>query len=150
MKGYAVVFEGDDELGYSAYSPDLPGVAAAADTRQETESLMVEAMAAHIAELRDAGSRCLSQPRPTASPSWIPPLPERLLAADRQFATVEIGRIYLERGRPVTVLTRWAGQGPRNVLIRRETGQLVVRPFRGLRRIRQAPSADASPPATGA
>jgi hypothetical protein len=26
MKGYVVVFEGDDESGYSAYSPDLPGV----------------------------------------------------------------------------------------------------------------------------
>jgi predicted RNase H-like HicB family nuclease len=25
MKGYVVVFEGDGELGYSAYSPDLPG-----------------------------------------------------------------------------------------------------------------------------
>ena len=65
-----------------------------------------------------------------------------------------IGRTYLERGRPVTVLVRWAerGQrrfktaeqgftirwtgdrpteGPRNVLIRREGGETVVRPFRG-------------------
>jgi integrase len=25
MKGYVVVFEGDDEAGYSAYSPDLRG-----------------------------------------------------------------------------------------------------------------------------
>ena len=55
MKGDIAVFEGDEESGYSAYSPDLPGVIAAADTRQETESLMVQAMAAHIAELRDAG-----------------------------------------------------------------------------------------------
>ena len=45
------------------------------------------------------------------------------------------GRGYLERGRPVEVLARWGpGGGPRNVLIRRETGELVVRPFRGLRR----------------
>jgi len=45
-----------------------------------------------------------------------------------------IGRTYLERGQPVTVLTRWGkGGGPRNVLIRRAAGQLVVRPFRGLR-----------------
>ena len=29
MTGYVVVFEGDDEVGYSAYSPDLPGVVAA-------------------------------------------------------------------------------------------------------------------------
>jgi hypothetical protein len=46
-----------------------------------------------------------------------------------------IGRTYLERGRPVTVLARWGpGGGPRNVLIRRQDGQLAVRPFRGLRR----------------
>jgi predicted RNase H-like HicB family nuclease len=37
------------------HAPDLPGVVAATDTRPETESLMVEAMAAHIAILRDAG-----------------------------------------------------------------------------------------------
>ena len=46
-----------------------------------------------------------------------------------------IGRTYLERGRPVVVLIRWGkGGGPRNVLIRREDGTQVVRPFRGLRR----------------
>jgi hypothetical protein len=46
-----------------------------------------------------------------------------------------IGRTYLERGRPVTVLARWNGAGPRNVLVRREDGELIVRPFRGLRRL---------------
>ena len=45
-----------------------------------------------------------------------------------------IGRTYLEGGRPVTVLARWNGKGPRNVLVRREDGSHVVRPFRGLRR----------------
>ena len=46
-----------------------------------------------------------------------------------------IGRVYLERGNPVTCLVRWGpGGGPRNVLIRRKSGELVVRPFRGLRR----------------
>lgn len=46
-----------------------------------------------------------------------------------------IGRTYLERGNPVTCLVRWGpGGGPRNVLIRRADGSLVVRPFRGLRR----------------
>jgi hypothetical protein len=55
------------------------------------------------------------------------------------------GRVYLERGRPVTVLIRWgAGGGPRNVLIRREDGQLAVRPFRGLRKPAQ-PAAVPSP-----
>jgi hypothetical protein len=61
-----------------------------------------------------------------------------------------IGQTYLERGRPVVALTRWRSAPvpaddpyfplrpptgtPRNVLIRREDGTLVVRPFRGLRR----------------
>jgi hypothetical protein len=46
-----------------------------------------------------------------------------------------IGRTYLERGKPVVCLVRWGpGGGPRNVLIRRGDGSLVVRPFRGLRR----------------
>jgi hypothetical protein len=48
--------------------------------------------------------------------------------------TSMIGRTYLERGHPVTVLARWKGNGPRNVLVKREDGRLVVRPFRGLRR----------------
>lgn len=53
-----------------------------------------------------------------------------------------IGWTYLERGRPVTVLVRWGpGGGPRNVLVRRADGELVVRPFRGLRRV--PPSAPA-------
>jgi predicted RNase H-like HicB family nuclease len=55
MRGYVVVFEGDDQSGYSAYSPDLPGVVAAGATRKETEELMVSAVAEHIAILRQAG-----------------------------------------------------------------------------------------------
>jgi predicted RNase H-like HicB family nuclease len=50
-----VIFEGDDESGYSAYSPDLPGVIAAGETRSETERMMVQAMAEHIALLRQTG-----------------------------------------------------------------------------------------------
>lgn len=53
-----------------------------------------------------------------------------------------IGRTYLERGQPVTLLIRWGpGGGPRNVLIRRADGTLIVRPFRGLRR--RGPHTDA-------
>lgn len=70
-----------------------------------------------------------------------------------------VGRTYLEFGEPVTVLAQWrtpdrikveshfmtlGGEvaylgnaktrtGPRNVLIRRSNGDLIVRPFRGLR-----------------
>lgn len=42
---------------------------------------------------------------------------------------------YVERRRLVTVVARWKGRGPRNVALRRANGQMVVRPFRGLRRI---------------
>ncbi|HEX4517941.1 MAG TPA: hypothetical protein VH063_00030 [Gaiellaceae bacterium] len=49
-----------------------------------------------------------------------------------------VGKTYLERGEPVTVLIRWRPGSPkgtpRNVLIRRADGTLVVRPFRGLRK----------------
>jgi len=55
VKGYVVLFEGDDETGYSAYAPDLPGVIAAGDTRRETEALMRAAMADHLALLQEMG-----------------------------------------------------------------------------------------------
>ena len=46
-----------------------------------------------------------------------------------------IGRKYLERGAPAIVVARWGtGGGPRNVLVQREDGDRVVRPFRGLRK----------------
>lgn len=70
-----------------------------------------------------------------------------------------VGRTYYERGKPVKVLAQWrhrgnidmgrtdfqfvladlspkTASGPRNVLIQREDGSLVVRPFRGLRKER--------------
>lgn len=75
-----------------------------------------------------------------------------------------IGRTYLERGQPVVVLTRWGDirrrptsipfgildlrsglrDAPRNVLIRRQDGSAVVRPFRGLRKLPEA--AKSAPP----
>jgi hypothetical protein len=49
-----------------------------------------------------------------------------------------IGKTYLERGRSVVVLVRWGkGGGPGNVLIQREDGTKVVRPFGGLRNARK-------------
>lgn len=48
-----------------------------------------------------------------------------------------IGRVYTWRGGEWRVLIRWQGRGPRNVLIENvATGERVVRPFRGLRRVR--------------
>jgi hypothetical protein len=52
-------------------------------------------------------------------------------------------RAYLERGKTIVVLIRWGtGGGPRNVLIQREDGSRIVRPFRGLRSARQERPAD--------
>lgn len=57
-----------------------------------------------------------------------------------------IGHSYTERGQLVTVLVRWGpGGGPRNVLIRRHGGQLVVRPFRGLRKLREVQTGSGRP-----
>jgi predicted RNase H-like HicB family nuclease len=64
VTGYVVIFEGDDADGYSAYAPELPGVVAAAATRSEAERLMREAIAEHIAMLRELG-----QPVPEPSDS---------------------------------------------------------------------------------
>jgi predicted RNase H-like HicB family nuclease len=72
VKGYVVVFEGDDESGYSACSPDLPGVITAGDSRQETETLMIEAMAAHIAMLRQEGQQ-VPEPAGAASVTILDP-----------------------------------------------------------------------------
>jgi len=72
MRGYVVVFEGDEESGYSAYSPDLPGVVAAGSSRQETEALMVDAMAAHIAMLRQTG-RPVPEPAEAADVTILDP-----------------------------------------------------------------------------
>ena len=44
---YAVIIEKGDE-NYSAYAPDLPGCAAAAETLDETLRLMREAIEFHI------------------------------------------------------------------------------------------------------
>jgi predicted RNase H-like HicB family nuclease len=47
MNKYLIIIE-QTENGYSAYSPDIPGCVAAADTISETEVLMKEAMEFHI------------------------------------------------------------------------------------------------------
>jgi predicted RNase H-like HicB family nuclease len=56
MKKYIVVME-PTATGYSAYAPDLPGCVAAADTLEETEALMREAIAEHVGLLRERGER---------------------------------------------------------------------------------------------
>jgi predicted RNase H-like HicB family nuclease len=52
---YLVVIEGDDATGYGAYVPDLPGCIAAADTREEVEQLIREAVPFHIEGMAEVG-----------------------------------------------------------------------------------------------
>lgn len=40
---------------FSAYAPDFPGCVAAADTEDETITLMKEALDLHIADMRERG-----------------------------------------------------------------------------------------------
>jgi predicted RNase H-like HicB family nuclease len=44
---YTIVYE-QTPNNWSAYVPDLPGCVAAADTREETRQLIVEAIAQHL------------------------------------------------------------------------------------------------------
>lgn len=54
MTGYVVVIE-QGPTSFGAWSPDLPGVVAAAETPEECESLMREAIAFHIEGLVEDG-----------------------------------------------------------------------------------------------
>lgn len=51
---YAIVIEPTDN-GYSAYVPDLPGCVAAADTYENTDRLIREAVVFHLDSLRAHG-----------------------------------------------------------------------------------------------
>ena len=52
---YLVVFEHTAGTGYSAWLPDLPGCVAAADSREECEQLIREAIELHLAGMREDG-----------------------------------------------------------------------------------------------
>lgn len=52
MKKYTVVFERAPN-NYAAYVPDLPGCVATAQSREEVERLIREAIALHIESLRE-------------------------------------------------------------------------------------------------
>lgn len=67
MKDYVVVIEKTGN-GYGAYVPDLPGCIAAADTREETEALIREAVGYHVEMLRENGDPI---PEPEASASLV-------------------------------------------------------------------------------
>jgi len=60
-----VIYETDEEGGWSAYVPDLPGCVAAAETRAEVSRLIREALALHLAGMREDGD-----PIPEPSETW--------------------------------------------------------------------------------
>ncbi|WP_243790975.1 type II toxin-antitoxin system HicB family antitoxin [Saccharopolyspora gloriosae] len=55
MSEYLVLVERDDQGGFSAWVPDLPGVAAAAATYEECVLLMREAVEFHLEGIREDG-----------------------------------------------------------------------------------------------
>ena len=64
---YAIVIE-RAEGNYSAYVPDLPGCIAVGDTVAETEQSMREAIALHLAALREDGTPI---PEPTTVVEYV-------------------------------------------------------------------------------
>jgi predicted RNase H-like HicB family nuclease len=55
MRDYLVIYEQAEDGGWGAHSPDVEGVFALGSSREEVESRMAEALAAHIALLRERG-----------------------------------------------------------------------------------------------
>ncbi len=55
MKNYLVIYERAEDGGWGAHSPDVEGVFALGETREQTEGHMAEALAAHLAYLREQG-----------------------------------------------------------------------------------------------
>ncbi|HYM62777.1 MAG TPA: type II toxin-antitoxin system HicB family antitoxin [Thermoanaerobaculia bacterium] len=60
---YVVIVE-TSESGFGAYVPDLPGCVAVGETREETLSLIREAIELHVDSLREAGEHV---PPPTST-----------------------------------------------------------------------------------
>jgi predicted RNase H-like HicB family nuclease len=67
LKRYPVVIE-PTSTGYSAFSPDVPGCAAAGDTEEETRRNFQDALAAHFAAMREIGEAI---PEPRVSVDYV-------------------------------------------------------------------------------
>jgi predicted RNase H-like HicB family nuclease len=64
---YAIVIE-KAENNYSAYVPDLPGCIATGATREETETLIREAIEFHLAGMREDG---VPTPQPSSQVEYV-------------------------------------------------------------------------------
>jgi len=67
MRKYVVIYEKIDG-NYSAYVPDLPGCVAAADTKNQTESLIKDAIELYIEQLKVEGQPI---PEPTTKAGQV-------------------------------------------------------------------------------
>lgn len=61
---YTVIIEGIEGEGFSAFSPDIPGVVATGETEAEVRERMASGIAFHLGMLRQAGDEI---PRPTTT-----------------------------------------------------------------------------------
>ena len=55
MSDYVVIYEHDDDGGWGAYLPDLPGVVALGRSRGEVSERIKEALTAYADEARERG-----------------------------------------------------------------------------------------------
>jgi predicted RNase H-like HicB family nuclease len=67
LRRYALVIE-PTSTGYSAFSPDVPGCAAAGDTEEETRRNFQDALACHFEMMREIGEPI---PAPRASVDYV-------------------------------------------------------------------------------
>ena len=74
MSGYAVIIE-QGETSFGAYVPELPGLGVAADSLEEVERLIREAIPLHIESLRAHGDPV---PPPWTVAAMLVPAPAAL------------------------------------------------------------------------
>jgi predicted RNase H-like HicB family nuclease len=55
MKSYLVIYEQADDGAWGAHSPDVDGVFALGETREEVGARMAEALAGHLSYLSESG-----------------------------------------------------------------------------------------------
>ena len=67
MSQYLIVIERDGDA-WGAYAPDLPGLGVAGSSREEVEKLAREAVAGHVALLRELGDPV---PEPHAQIAYV-------------------------------------------------------------------------------
>ena len=67
MKKYLIIVE-ETDMGYSAFSPDVPGCGSVGNTKEEVERNIQEALEFHLEGLRDEG---LPVPRPTVETGMV-------------------------------------------------------------------------------